>query len=39
MDMKFGVFWDVLPCSQVDVDRRFRNVYYLHHQDDEERKL
>jgi hypothetical protein len=21
--MKFRVFWDVLPCCQIDVDRRF----------------
>jgi hypothetical protein len=21
-NMKFRVFWDVLPCSQVDVDRQ-----------------
>jgi hypothetical protein len=33
--MKFRVFWDVLPCSQVDVDRRFRRVYCLHHQGSE----
>jgi hypothetical protein len=25
--MKFRVFWDVVPCSQVDVDRRFRDAY------------
>jgi hypothetical protein len=25
--MKFRVFWDVLRCSQVDVDRRFRGAY------------
>jgi hypothetical protein len=28
--MKFRVFWDELPCSQVYVDRRFRCVYCLH---------
>jgi hypothetical protein len=33
--MKFRVFWDVLPCSQVDVNRRFRCAYCLHHQGDE----
>jgi hypothetical protein len=27
--MKFRVFWDVLPCSQICVDR------FLHHQGDE----
>jgi hypothetical protein len=33
--MKFRVFWDVLPCSQVDVDGRFRGAYCLHHQGSE----
>jgi hypothetical protein len=32
--MKFRILWDVLPCSQVDVDRRFRGAYCLHHQRD-----
>jgi hypothetical protein len=27
--IKFRVFWDVLPCSQVDIDR---GAYCLHHQ-------
>jgi hypothetical protein len=30
--MKFRVFWDVAPFSHVEVDRRFRNMYCLHHQ-------
>jgi hypothetical protein len=25
-------FWNVLPCSQIDVDRRFRGACCLHHQ-------
>jgi hypothetical protein len=29
---KSRVFWDVLPFSQIDVDRRFRGACYLHHQ-------
>jgi hypothetical protein len=33
--MKFRVLWDVLPCSQVDVEPRFGGAYCLHHQDDE----
>jgi hypothetical protein len=33
--MKFRVFLDVLPCSRVGVDRRFRGAYCLHHQGDE----
>jgi hypothetical protein len=24
-------FWDVAPCSSVDVDRRFRGTYSPHH--------
>jgi hypothetical protein len=30
--MKFTVFWDVAPCSQVDFDRRFRDAYCFRHQ-------
>jgi hypothetical protein len=26
--------WDIVPCSSVEVDRRFRGAYYIHHQDD-----
>jgi hypothetical protein len=33
--MKFRVFWDVLTCSQIDVDRRFRGLCCLHRQGDE----
>jgi hypothetical protein len=29
--VKFRVFWDVAPCSHVEVDRRFRGAYCLHH--------
>jgi hypothetical protein len=32
--LKFRVFWDVLPCSQFDVDRRFIGAYCLHRQGD-----
>jgi len=35
VSMKFRVFWDVAPCIHVEVDRRFRGVYCLHHQSDE----
>jgi hypothetical protein len=28
-------FCDVAPCSLVDIDKRFRAVYCLHHQGDE----
>jgi hypothetical protein len=31
------VFWDVAPCSHVEVDRRFRGAYCLHHQGDSSR--
>jgi hypothetical protein len=27
-------FWDIAPCSKIEVDRRFRGVYWLHHQND-----
>jgi hypothetical protein len=30
--LKMRVFWDVVPCSHVGVDRRFRGAYCLHHQ-------
>jgi hypothetical protein len=30
--MKMAVFWDVAPCSLVDVDWCFRGAYCLHHQ-------
>jgi hypothetical protein len=29
------LFWDTAPCSLVETDWRFRNSYYLPHQDDE----
>jgi hypothetical protein len=32
--MKMAVFWDVAPCSLLDIDRRFRGAYCLHHQGD-----
>jgi hypothetical protein len=32
---KMTAFWDVVPRSLVEVDRHFRGVYCLHHQDDE----
>jgi hypothetical protein len=27
----YSVFCDIAPCSQVEVDRRFRGAYCLHH--------
>jgi hypothetical protein len=33
-EYEFRVFWDVVPCSHVEVDRRFRGAYCLHHQGD-----
>jgi hypothetical protein len=33
--MKMIVIWDVELYSLVDVDRRFREVYCLHHEGDE----
>jgi hypothetical protein len=32
---KMTVFWDVAPCSLVEVYRRFRGACFLHHQGDE----
>jgi hypothetical protein len=32
--MKIRVLWDVAPRSQVEVYRRFRGVYCIHHQGD-----
>jgi hypothetical protein len=29
-----AIIWDVTPCSLVDIDRRFREAYSLHHQPD-----
>jgi hypothetical protein len=29
--LKMTAFWDVAPCSLVEVDRRFRCTYCLHH--------
>jgi hypothetical protein len=29
--MNVAVFWDLAPCSPVEIDRRFRGVYYIHH--------
>jgi hypothetical protein len=34
-NMKMTAFWDIVPCSLVEVDRRFRGAYCLHHQGDE----
>jgi hypothetical protein len=34
LNLNMTVFWDVAPCSLVEVYRRFRVVYYLHHQGD-----
>jgi hypothetical protein len=30
-----AVFWVAAPCSLVEVHRRFRHAYCLHHQGDE----
>jgi hypothetical protein len=32
--MKMTVFWDAVPCSLVEVYRRFRGAYCLHHRPD-----
>jgi hypothetical protein len=35
IDMKMTAFWDVAPCSLIEVYGRFRGAYCLHHQGDE----
>jgi hypothetical protein len=30
-----AAFWDIAPCSVVEVDRRFKRAYCLPHQGDE----
>jgi hypothetical protein len=33
--MKITVFWNIASRSLVEIDRRFRDAYYLHHEGDE----
>jgi hypothetical protein len=33
--MKMTVFLDVVPCSVIEIDLRFRGAYYFHHQGDD----
>jgi hypothetical protein len=35
LSWKVTDFWDIVPCSLVEVYRRFRGTYYLRCQDDE----
>jgi hypothetical protein len=32
--LRVAFFWDVAPCSVVEIDRRFRDAYCLHHEVD-----
>jgi hypothetical protein len=32
VSVKMTAFWNVAPCSLVEIDRRFRGAYCLHHQ-------
>jgi hypothetical protein len=34
-DMKMAVFWDLAPCSLVDINQCFRGAYFLHHHPDD----
>jgi hypothetical protein len=34
--MKMAVFWVVAPCNLVEVHRRFRGAWCLHHQGDDD---
>jgi hypothetical protein len=36
---KMIISWDVAPCSRLEIDRRFRGAYCLHHQGDESQKI
>jgi hypothetical protein len=38
LDLKMAVFWDVTPCSLVDVERYFRETDCRHHQGNENMK-
>jgi hypothetical protein len=29
------LFWDIAPCSLIEIVRRFRDAYCLHRQDDD----
>jgi hypothetical protein len=29
--LKVTAFWDTVPCSRLEADRRFRGAYCLHH--------
>jgi hypothetical protein len=31
MAKKMAVFWEVAPCNLVEIDRRFKGAYCLHH--------
>jgi hypothetical protein len=31
MHMRITAPWHIAPCSLAEVDRRFRDAYYLHH--------
>jgi hypothetical protein len=33
--MMMTAFWSTVPCSLVEVDRRFRGAYGLHHRSDD----
>jgi hypothetical protein len=34
----YRVFWDVVPCSHVEVDRGFSGMYCLHHRGDRSKR-
>jgi hypothetical protein len=33
--MKMATLWHVAPCSRIEIDRRFRDAYCLHHHCDD----
>jgi hypothetical protein len=39
VSMKMTGFWDVVPCSLVEVNRRFKGAYCLHNSPDQRATL
>jgi hypothetical protein len=37
--MKITVFWDVVPCSLIEIDESFRCGFYHHYQGDVSKNL
>jgi hypothetical protein len=35
-NLNITAFWDIVPCSPLEVDRHFGDAYCLHYQGDDE---